>query len=402
MSLKLGKEIYIVAAKRTAFGTFGGELSHLTAPQIGSIAGKAVVDELPSPDIVDSVVFGNVAHSTTDCSYLARHIGVNSGVPIEKPALTINRLCSSGAQAIANAAQEIELGMSNVVLAGGAESMSQSPYTLHGTRWGTRLGMNNTLVDSLWEGLTDKNCGEKGTPMSQTAQNLADEYGVTRQQADEYALRSQQNWKKANDAGKFKDEIVPIELKDRKKGVYSFDTDSNPRPNTTMESLGKLRALAGPEGVVTGGNASGIGDGAGAVVVASAEAVKEHNLTPLCRIVAFNAAGVRPEIMGIGPAYSIPMVLDVAGLKIDDIDMIEINEAFAAQIVAVTKHLDIDYSKLNLNGGGISLAHPTGASGARIAAHIAHQQANDKSIKYAINSMCIGGGQGFAMITESV
>jgi len=393
MSFK--SDIFITAAKRTPFGAFGGALKNFTAPQLGSHAGKAVIASLPSPTIVDSVVFGNVSQTTTDCSYISRHVGLNSGVSIEKPMLTVNRLCGSGFQAAVTAAQEIELKISDVVLAGGAESMSKAPYTLHGTRWGSPLGVNLPLVDSLWEGLTDLNA--KCT-MSMTAENLAEKYKITKETADEIAARSQKLWNEANKAGLFKEEITPMEVK-TKLGMVKFDTDEHPRPTSTKETLAKLPALFKKGGTVSAGNASGISDGAAALIVASGAAVKQHSLKPLARIVAYASVGVPPEIMGIGPVPAIQKALPLAGLKLEDIDLIEINEAFASQFAACQVALGFDMNKANLQGGAVALGHPTGATGARILGHLAYElQRTGK--RYALGAACIGGGQGICVILE--
>lgn len=396
----LQKPVYIVATKRTAFGSFGGSLKDFTAPQLGAFAAKAALDTLGvnAAEMVDSVIWGNVQQSTTDCSYMARHVGLKAGVPIDRPMLTVNRLCGSGFQAIVSGAHEIQLGESHVVLTGGAESMSKAPMTLHGTRWGHPLGQNLTLVDSLWEGLTDLHAK---CPMSTTAENLAEKLGVTKEQADHWAATSQARWAKANAAGIFKNEIVPITVKDKKKQDVQFQVDEHPRPSSDFASLSKLRALFKKDGTVSAGNASGICDGAGAVVLASEEAVKKHGLKPLARVVSYASVGVPPEIMGYGPVPAYRKALALAGLTVKDMDLCEINEAFASQFVGCAKELGLDLEKTNVNGGAVALGHPTGASGARIMGHLA-LELNRRNLKRAIGGACIGGGQGIAVIIERV
>ena len=395
----LTKPVYIVAAKRTAFGTFGGALKDLTAPHLGAAAAKGALATLGGEEAaraVDSVVFGNVAQTTTDCSYIARHVGLKAGVPLDRPMLTVNRLCGSGFQSLVTGAQEIQLGESHVVLTGGAESMSMAPYTLHGTRWGSPLGVNLNLVDSLWESLTDQHV--KCT-MSMTAENLAEKYKVNKQQADEWAATSQARYAAALAAGVFKNEIVGVPIK-TKKGEAVFEVDEHPRPTTTAETLAKLRPLFKKDGVVSAGNASGICDGGAAIVVASEEAVKKHKWTPLARVVSYAAVGVPPEIMGLGPVPAYKLALERAGLSVKDIDLFEINEAFAAQFVVCKNLLELDPSKTNVNGGAVAIGHPTGASGARNLGHLAHELKR-KGLKRAIGGACIGGGQGIAVVIEA-
>ncbi|XP_034472235.1 3-ketoacyl-CoA thiolase, mitochondrial [Drosophila innubila] len=393
------KGIYIVAAKRTAFGTFGGALKNVNQTQLQTTAAKAALDAAGlKGEQVDTVIVGNViASASTDGIYVPRHVGLNCGVPIEKPALGINRLCGSGFQSIVNGAQDILVGGAKVALTGGVESMSQTPFIARNMRFGTTLGANYNLEDALWAGLTDTYCK---LPMALTAENLADQYKISRERVDEFALRSQKNWEKAQQEGAFNAEIAPIKLKVKGKEV-DFVVDEHPRPKTTIEGLAKLPSLFKKNGTVTAGTASGICDGAAAVVVASEAALKEYNLKPLARLVAFSFVGVKPEIMGIGPVPAIQNVLRVAGKKLEDIDLIEINEAFAAQTLACADALKLDPSKLNVNGGAIALGHPLGASGSRITGHLVHELQR-KKLKYGIGSACIGGGQGIALLLESV
>ncbi|MCB9704515.1 MAG: acetyl-CoA C-acetyltransferase [Myxococcales bacterium] len=392
----LSRAIYIVAAKRTAFGTFGGALKDMSATDLGVVAAKAALTAGGvDPSIVDAVCFGNVAQTSADAIYMARHVGLRSGVPIEVPALTVNRLCGSGFQAVVSGAQDILTDEAEIVLTGGAESMSQAPYAARNVRWGTRLGSDIKLEDTLWSSLTDS---YTGCAMAITAENLAEKYSISREECDEYGLRSQQTWAAAQEAGRFAAEIAPIELKTR-KGVTSFEVDEHARPTATLEGMAKLPAVFKKGGVVTAGNASGICDGAGALIVASEEAVKRHNLTPLARLVAWHVSGVDPTIMGIGPVPAIRGVLERSGLGLDAIDLVEINEAFAPQYLACEKELGLDRAKTNVDGGAIALGHPLAASGARITAHLIHELRRREG-RYAIGSACIGGGQGIALLLE--
>ncbi len=393
----LSRAIYIVAAKRTPFGTFGGALKDLSATDLAVVAAKAALQAGGvSPEVVDHVVFGNVAQTAADAIYLARHIGLKSGVPIPVPALTVNRLCGSGFQAVVNGAQEILLGDAEITLVGGSESMSQAPHIARGLRWGARLGVDLKLEDSLWSSLTDPYCG---CAMAITAENLAEKYGISRAECDAYGLSSQQRWAAAQDGGRFAAELAPIELK-AKKGATQFTTDEHPRRDASLDTMAKLPASFKKDGVVTAGNASGICDGGAALVLASEEAVKRHNLTPLARLVQWHTAGVEPSIMGIGPVPAIRGALARAGLGQSDIDLFEINEAFAAQYLACEKELGLDRGKTNVDGGAIALGHPLGASGARITAHLVHELKR-RSGRYAVGSACIGGGQGIALVLEN-
>ncbi|GAA5925799.1 hypothetical protein JCM3775_001503 [Rhodotorula graminis] len=394
--------VYIAAGKRTAFGAFGGALKSHTASQLGAFAGKAALAELPEGTKVDSVIFGQVLYSDPSAAYLARHVGHLSGVPHDVPALTVNRLCGSGFQAVINAAQEIKLGESHVVLTGGVDNMSLSPYNLSGaSRFGNKYGVDLKLEDSLAQALTDR--VPNPTPMGITAENLATKYGITREQCDQYALQSQQRWKKALDAGAFEAEITPVQLPPKKRGgePITFKQDEHPRPQATLEQLGKLPAVFAKNGTVSAGNASGICDGAAANVVVSEEAVKRYGLKPLAKVVAYHINAVDPTIMGIGPVEGIRGVLKKAGLTIDDIDLFDINEAFAAQWLSVQKELGLPNEKSNVNGGAIALGHPLAASGARITANLVHTLHRLQK-RYAIGSACIGGGQATTLLLERV
>ncbi|KAI5752436.1 hypothetical protein M8J77_017018 [Diaphorina citri] len=393
------KGIFIVAAKRTPFGTYGGKFTKTSSTQLQTVAAKAALEEGKiNPELVDSVVIGNVlANTSPDSIYLPRHVSLHVGIPVEKPALGINRLCGSGFQSVVNGAQNILAGDSQIVLTGGVDNMSQAPHAVRNIRFGVPLGGQMELEDTLWTGLTDTYCK---LPMALTAEKLADKFGITRDKVDEFALRSQTLHKKAQDAGVFKSEIAPVEVTIKRKPV-SVDADEHPKPQTTLETLAKLPPVFKKDGVVTAGSASGICDGAGAVIIASEAAVKSHNLTPLARLVGYSVVGVDPSIMGIGPSPAIKNLLKIAGLSLNDIDLVEINEAFGAQTLACLKDLDLDINKLNLNGGAIALGHPLGASGSRITAHLVHELRR-KNLKYGIGSACIGGGQGIALLIERV
>ncbi|XP_071536813.1 3-ketoacyl-CoA thiolase, mitochondrial isoform X1 [Panulirus ornatus] len=395
----LTRGIFIVGAKRTPFGAFGGKLAKHTPTDLQQVAAKAALTAASvNPELVDSVVIGNVigcAH--TDTIYLSRHVGLQCGVPIATPALTVNRLCGSGFQSVVNGAHDILMGDSKIVLTGGTENMSMSPYAVRNIRFGTRLGTDISMEDTLWASLTDSYCK---SPMGITAENLAAKYTVTRQDADDFALRSQMNWKNAQENGHFDDEIAPITVK-TKKGPVDMTVDEHPKPQTVSESLAKLPPVFKKDGTVTAGTASGICDGAGAVVLASEEACNEQNLKPLARLVGYAVAGVDPHIMGIGPAPAIRKLLKVSGLELKDVGLVEINEAFAPQTIACQRELDLDPTILNMSGGAIALGHPLGASGSRITAHVVHT-IRRRGLKYGIGSACIGGGQGIALLLESL
>ncbi|XP_063698321.1 3-ketoacyl-CoA thiolase, mitochondrial [Culicoides brevitarsis] len=393
------KGIFIVGAKRTAFGTFGGSFKNVSATKLQTVAAKAAMESSGlRPEQIDSVNIGNViASSQTDGIYIPRHVQLHCGIPKERPALGLNRLCGSGFQSVVSGAQDILLGAAKVSLTGGVDNMSQAPYITRGIRFGTTLGTNPQLEDSLWSSLTDSYCK---LPMALTAENLGEQYKISRDEVDNFALRSQQNWKKGLDEGAFTAEIAPIKIKVKGKEV-DFVVDEHARPQTTIEGLKKLPSLFKKDGTVTAGTASGICDGAAAVIVASEDAVKEYNLKPLARLVAYSTVGVPPEIMGIGPVPAIQNVLKVAGLNLSDIDLVEINEAFGVQTLACAKALELDMNKLNLNGGAIALGHPLAASGSRITAHLVHELRR-KGLKRAIGSACIGGGQGIALLLEAV
>ena len=398
MSKKLSREIWIVGAKRTAFGAFSGALKELTATDLAVEASKAALSSSGvSPEKIDTVIFGNVGQTSKDAIYLARHVGLRSGVPVPVPALTLNRLCGSGFQAIISGAEQILLGDAEVALVGGTESMSQAPHVIYGARTGLPFGRPGALGDSLWDSLTDT---FTGLPMAMTAENLAEQHKISREACDEYALRSQKTWAAAQEGGRFKEEIASIEMKS-KKGSTQFAVDEHARPSTTPEILAKLAPVFKKDGVVTAGNASGICDGAAALVICSKEVAQKHGWKPLARLQNWGIAGCDPKIMGIGPVPAIRQALERQGTKIADYDLVEVNEAFAPQYLAVEKELGLDRNKTNVDGGAIALGHPLGASGARIITHLAYELRR-RGGKQAIGSACIGGGQGIAISIEAV
>ncbi|XP_026886757.1 3-ketoacyl-CoA thiolase, mitochondrial [Electrophorus electricus] len=395
MSLLRG--VFIVSAKRTPFGTYGGVLRDHSATDLAEHAAKATLAAgNVAPELVNSVIVGNVMQSSADAPYIARHVGLRCGVPIPVPALTVNRLCGSGFQSIISGAQEICLKESEIVLCGGSESMSQAPYAARNIRFGTKFGVDLKLEDTLWAGLTDLHIK---TPMGITAENLAEKYQITREDCDKYAHQTQQRWKSAHESGHYSAEIAPIEVK-AKKGKESMTHDEHPRPQTTLEQMAKLPTVFKKGGTVTAANASGVSDGAAAVVIASEDALKEHKLTPLARIVAYHVSGCDPSVMGIGPVPAITEALKKAGLTLKDMDLVEVNEAFAPQYLAVAKALGLDPEKSNVNGGAIAIGHPLGASGSRITGHLVHELRR-RGGRYAVGSACIGGGQGIAIILEN-
>jgi acetyl-CoA acyltransferase 2 len=394
------EDIVFLSGRRTPFGAFGGTLKGFTATDLGVHAARSALESAGvDAAAVQHVAFGNALQTSADAIYLARHVGLRAGVPIETPALTLNRLCGSGFQAIVSGAQEILLGEADVVLVGGSESMSQAPHVVRGARWGDlRLGeAGGYFEDLLWVALTDSQCA---LSMAQTAEKLADQYGVTREVADDVALRSQQRSKAAWDAGHFDVEVAPIAVKTR-KGEIQFNADEHMRPDTTAEGLAALRPYFRKDGLVTAGNASGIGDGAAAAVLSSAKWAEQNGIKPIGRLVSWGVVGVPPEIMGIGPAPASRKALEKANLKLDDMDVVEVNEAFAPQFAAVAKDLGLDPEKTNVNGGAIAITHPLAASGARITIHLLHELKR-RGGRYGLGSACIGGGQGMAVIVEAI
>lgn len=392
-----GRDAVFLSGVRSGFGSFGGSLKDLSATQLGAtIARDAIAASGASAEEFDHVVFGNVQQTSSDAIYLARHIGLEAGLPIETPALTVNRLCGSGFEAVTQGAQQIMLGRSELVLAGGTESMSQAPHVVRGARWGLRLAAQAELEDSLWECLSDRYCG---LSMGETADNLAQRYELDRDEVDEYALGSQQRARQAWEDGVFEDEVTPI-MVGRRGRETEFRADEHIRADTTLEGLAELPTVFRDGGVTTAGNASGICDGAAALVVASEEYAEANDLEPVGRLIGWAVAGVDPAHMGIGPAPAIRDVLEQTGLSLDEMDLIEVNEAFSAQYLAVERELGLDRERTNVHGGAIAIGHPVGASGARITAHLLHALRREGK-RYGLGSACIGGGQGAALIVEA-
>ncbi|MGE3746614.1 MAG: acetyl-CoA C-acyltransferase family protein [Sphingomonadaceae bacterium] len=389
--------VYIVSGARTAIGDFGGALKDVPPAELGThVIGEAVNRSGLSVQDIQHVVLGQVMPSGPKDAYLARVAAVNAGVPVETPAMTLNRLCGSGVQALISAAQGIKLGEYDIGVAGGAESMSRVPHMVPGARWGQKMG-NITMIDALIEALNDP-FGD--FHMGITAENIAERYQITRETQDEAAVESHRRAAAAQADGRFKSQIAPIEIKTR-KGSVIFDTDEHVRGDTTMADMAKLRPAFKKDGTVTAGNASGINDGAAALVVASEKAVAARGLNPMAKIISWGHAGVEPAYMGIGPVKAVPIALERAGLSLSDIDVIEANEAFAAQACAVSNELGFDPAKVNPNGSGISLGHPVGATGAIITVKALYELERIGG-RYGLITMCIGGGQGIAMIVERV
>ncbi|MCB0206050.1 MAG: acetyl-CoA C-acetyltransferase [Caldilineae bacterium] len=394
------QEIVIVGGARTPFGKFGGSLRDVTATELGVAAAKGALEATGVPaERVDHVIFGNVIQSSRDAAYLGRHVGLWAGVPEDVPGLTLNRLCGSGFEAIVDAARMITCGEASVVLAGGAENMSQAPLVARDARWGIGLGEGLTLEDSLWQGLTDS---YNNMPMAITAENVARRYEVTREEQDVMAFNSQQRAAAAWQEGRLAAEVVPVEGKDKRGKPVTVAVDEHVRPDTTMEVLGRLPARFIPkDGTVTAGNASGIVDGAAAVIVTTAGVARELDVKPLARLVSWGIAGVSPDIMGIGPAPATRIALKRAGMTLADIGLFEINEAFAAQCLACARELDLDTDILNVNGGAISIGHPLGATGTRLVLTLLKEMQR-RGVRFGSASMCIGGGMGAAGIFELI
>lgn len=392
------REVVIVSAVRTAIGSFGGALKDVPAAELGALVIKEAVNRAGiKPELVEEVVMGNVIQAGLGQN-IARQAAVKAGLPVEVPAMTINKVCGSGLRCVALAAQMIKAGDCDVVVAGGMENMSSAPYTIPGARWGQRMGdskMVDTMVnDALWDAFNNYHMGV-------TAENIAKEWGLTREMQDNFALNSQLKAEKAIKEGRFKDEIVPVVIPQRKGEPKIFDQDEYPKFGSTIDKMSKLRPAFVKDGTVTAANASGINDGAAAFVVMSAEKAQQLGLKPMAKIVSYGSKGLEPSIMGYGPFHATKKALEVAALKVEDIDLIEANEAFAAQSLAVAKDLNFDMEKVNVNGGAIALGHPVGASGARILVTLLHEM-EKRNAKKGLATLCIGGGMGTALIVERV
>lgn len=393
------RDVVFLSGKRTGFGAFGGTLKDFSATDLGVFSAAAAIEAAGIPaDQIDHAFFGNALQTSADSLYLARHVALRVGVPEDRPALTVNRLCGSGFEALVQGAKEIVLDEADVCLAGGAESMSQAPHAVRGARWGgLRLGAaGQHFEDVLWEALVDTYCG---LPMAETAEELAERYGVTRAEADAVALESHRRAHDAWRAGRFDAEVTPVTI-ESKKGPTTYAADEHVRADASPESLARLRPHFKAGGRVTAGNASGIGDGAASAVLAGAEWAAAHGLEPIGRLVSWGFVGVQPRVMGIGPAPAARLALDKAGLTLDDMDLVEVNEAFAPQYKAVERELGLDPAKTNVDGGAIALTHPLAASGARIAIHLLHELRR-RGARYGLGSACIGGGQGGAVVVEA-
>ena len=390
------REVVIASAVRTAIGSFGGALKDVSAADLGAIVIKEAVSKAGiKGELVEEVVMGNVIQAGLGQN-VARQAAVKAGLPVEVPAMTINKVCGSGLRTVALAAQMIKAGDADIVVAGGIENMSQAPYLLKTSRWGQRMGdgkmVDSMINDALWDAFNDYHMGV-------TAENIAKEWNLSREDQDEFALNSQLKAEAAIKEGRFKDEIVPVVIPQRKGEPKIFDTDEYPRFGATIEGMAKLKPAFVKDGTVTAANASGINDGAAAFVVMSAEKAEELGITPLAKIVSYGQRGLDPSIMGYGPFHATKKALEVANLKIEDLDLIEANEAFAAQSLAVAKDLNFDMSKVNVNGGAIALGHPVGASGARILVTLLHEM-QKRDAKKGLATLCIGGGMGTALIVE--
>jgi acetyl-CoA acetyltransferase family protein len=391
------RDVVILRGARTPFGTFGGSLKDVSATDLGVAAARGALERSGvTADQVDQVIVGNVIQTSGADVYLARHVALRAGCPQSVPALTLNRACGSGLQAIVSAAQLVRLGEAEVVLAGGTESMSGQPHIVRGARWGLKFRAGS-LEDNLWLALVD---GYNNLPMAGTAENLARRYGISRKEQDDFAYRSHMAAGAAQQAGRFAEEIVPVTVKARGKAV-EVSRDEHVKADTTVEKLNALPLAFADDGTITAGNASGINDGAAAVVVTTRERAAAIGVAPLGRIVSWGVAGVDPDVMGIGPVPASRQALARAGLDVADMDLVEINEAFAAQYLAVERELGLARDRANVNGGAIALGHPVGASGARVALTLLHELRR-RGGRHGLASLCIGGGQGIAMVVEAM
>jgi acetyl-CoA acetyltransferase family protein len=399
-------DVVFLSGKRTPFGTFLGSLSKVSAIDLGVIASKAAIDQAGvNVDEIDHVVFGNVMQTSADAIYGARHIGLKSGVPVPTPAVTVNRLCGSGFESLAQASQLLRLGEATMVLAGGAENMTQAPHTIRGARMGFKLG-GTEMNDYLREVLLDP---VAGCEMAITAENLGEKYGISREDADEYGFRSQTAWAAAHEDGRYDDEITPVVIPSR-RGDVTVNVDEHPqlsplqsdkvRARFGAEAMAGLRSIFKKDGTVTAANASGINDGAGAMVMTTAAIAEQKGLQPLGRLVSSASMGVEPKYMGIGPVSAIQEALKRAGMSIGQMDLIEINEAFSTQYIACERELGIDRAITNVNSGGVAIGHPLAATGTRITMHLLYELKR-RGLKYGVGSACIGGGQGIAVVVEA-
>ncbi len=396
-SVAKNEEIYFLSGKRTPFGTYGGSLKDLSATELAVESAKAALAQAQvSAEQIQHVVYGNVVQTSADAIYLPRHVGLRTGVPVPVPALGVNRLCGSGFQAFITAAEMMLTEQASCVLAGGTESMSQAPHIIRGARWGIPLGKGG-LEDMLWSALTDSYTGQA---MALTAEQLAVDYQLSQDVVDEYAVLTQKRFAAAQEAGRLQDEISPVTLKG-KKGDTVFAKDEHNRPETTVESLRKLPKVFKKDGVVHAGAASGICDGAGSMVMATRSFVEKHGLKPMGRLINWGISGCDPKVMGIGPAPAIRRLLERADCKLGDVELFEVNEAFAPQYLAVEKELGLPRERTNVNGGAIAVGHPLGASGARITMSLLYELKR-RGARYGIGSACIGGGQGIAVLVEAL
>lgn len=390
------REAYILASCRTPIGSFGGFLKDVAAVKLGELVVKEILKKAGiKPELVDEVILGNVLQAGLGQN-TARQVSIAAGIPVEVPAMTINKVCGSGLKSVNLAAQLIKVGEADCVVSGGMENMSQAPYILKSNRWGVKLGNSEIIDGMIHDGLWDI---FNGYHMGITAENIAEKYGISREEQDQFAFDSQQKAAKAIESGKFADEIVPVHIPQKKGDALVFSTDEYAKPETTFEKLSRLKPAFKKDGSVTAGNASGINDGAAAVLIASKEFVEKHGLKPVAKIISYGSRGVDPSLMGVGPVPSVKMALTRAGLEINDIGLIEANEAFASQAIAVARELGFNMDRVNVNGGAIALGHPIGASGARILVTLLHEMAR-KDEKFGLATLCIGGGMGEALIVE--
>ena len=390
------REVVIVSAVRTAVGSFGGSLKDVSAADLGALVIKEAVNRAGiKPEQVDEVLMGNVIQAGLGQN-VARQSAVKAGLPVEVPAMTINMVCGSGLRTVSLAAQLIKVGDADVIVAGGTENMSSGPYVLKNARWGQRMGDGKMVDAMINDALTD---AFSGTHMGITAENIAEQWGITREDQDAFALSSQNKAEAAIKAGKFKDEIVPVEIPQRKGDPKIFDTDEFPRFGASMAALSKLRPAFKKDGTVTAGNASGINDGAAALVIMSADKAKELGLKPMAKIISYGSKGLEPSIMGYGPFHATKAALEKIDMKVEDLDLIEANEAFASQSIAVARDLKFDMDKVNVNGGAIAIGHPVGASGARILVSLLYEM-EKRDAKKGLATLCIGGGMGTALVVE--